>query len=74
MIFRNLQAEGEKLCHAGLVDLHEFSEFGGEYQRRRMAKIYKAKMPAGADFAVQHGRNLTRIVAGVASQGVSGCN
>ena len=72
MIFGNFQTQGEKLHYASFVDLHELFIFGGEYQRRRVAEIYKAKMPAGTDFAVQHGRNFTRIVIRIASQSVAG--
>jgi len=72
MVFGNFQSEREELHHPGVIDLHEPVKFRGEYQRRRVAEIYKTKMSGGAYFAVEHGRDLTRIVIFVSSQRVSG--
>ena len=48
-----------------------FLVFGGKYQRRRMAEIYEAKLPSGTYFTVQHGRDFTRTVILIPSQGVA---
>src|ERR1700682_2569171 len=72
MVFGNLQSKRQELHHVGVINLHELIEFGGKDQRGRMAEIYKTKIPAGTDFAVQHGRNFTRIVVRIASQSIPG--
>src|ERR1022692_1471462 len=70
MVLGNFQPERKEPYHAILVDLHEPSVFCGEYQRWRVAEIYKAEMAVGAYLAVQHRRDFARIVLRIPSQSV----
>src|ERR1022692_1918637 len=69
MVLGNFQPERKEPYHAILVDLHEPSVFCGEYQRWRVAEIYKAEMAVGAYLAVQHRRDFARIVLRIPSIG-----
>src|SRR5439155_2536319 len=71
MVLRNFQAERKELHHTILVDLHEPSVLCGKYQRRGVAKIYKAEMSIRMDFTVQHSRDFARILIRIPSQGIS---
>ena len=61
MIFGYLQAKSEELCHLAFVNLDELAIFSGEHQWRWMAEIYKTKIAVRMHFAVEHGRDLTRM-------------
>src|ERR1700722_19012441 len=71
MIFGNFQAEGRKLHHSRLTDLHKLAELIRENERRRMAKIYETEKSFGTHFAIEHRSDLPRTVFGIASERVA---
>src|SRR4051812_43244281 len=71
MIFGNLQTQRQELRHLAFVDVHELAVFRGEHQWRRMPEIYKTEISVWTYFAVQHGRDLARMIFVADSKRVS---
>src|SRR5260370_11524779 len=61
MIRGDLQTQRQELDHSPFVQLHKFSIFSREHQRRRVSKIYKSEIAVRMHFAIKHSRNLARI-------------
>src|SRR6516225_6429735 len=59
IIFGNLQAQRQELCHPALIDIHELAALSRKNQGRRMPEIHKTKMTVRANFAIEHRRDLT---------------
>src|SRR5882762_11259836 len=61
MIRGDLQTQRQELDHSIFVQLHKFSIFGREHQRRWVSKIDKSEIAVRMHLAIKHSRNLARI-------------
>jgi len=70
MIFRDLQAERQKLHHTGLIISNELPIFRGEDQWRYMSEVTNLKCKK-VYFAVKHGRYLLGALLLASSKSIS---
>src|SRR5260370_27877936 len=58
MIFRDVQAERQKLHHTALIYLHELPIFRGEDEWRDISEIHQSKIAKRVYFSLKHGRYI----------------